>query len=236
MQAKLNACLAQLKETSEQMEEINSRLADDRQSPYLKTSDAVRGIGVALAVIYVQQSLASKPVSKLSYTKAMRHIHLIMGLGIVGGIGSVQRARMLEPGPQKKLYMDLHKGSGVLMLAGIFLRMLLRLRSPIPERFPGPKPFKMLETLSHRAFYALMLVLPASGLAYSWYTGVELPLLGISKSELEDEDAERAQTSIEVHKKLGQFLEYAWLPYHFITLAIHSAKGRSVVKRITPFP
>lgn len=229
---------AKLKAANEQLEEATNRLDELEAggSPYLKTSTAVRGVATALMALYVQQALSSKPVSKLSYTKSLRHIHLLMGVGAIGGIGTVQVARNLEPGPEKKQLMDLHKSSGMVMLVGILLRIVLRLRSAIPERFPGPRPLQFLETLSHRGFYILMLMLPASGIAYTYFSGIDIPFVGVGKTELEEEDGEKAQQAIEVHRKLGQFLEYAWVPFHFATMAYHRARGRSVVKRITPFP
>jgi len=122
------------------------------------------------------------------------------------------------------------------MLVGLVLRIILRFRSGIPERFPGPRPLQLLETFSHRGFYLLMLVLPVSGISYTYYNGSGVPLLGISKDSIEEEDALKAEQAIDVHKRLGQFLEYVWVPFHFATMAYHSARGRSVVKRITPFP
>jgi cytochrome b561 len=234
IEAQIKACVEQLESATQQIQEATQ--GQGGQHMYVKTRDALGGLVVALLVLYIQKSINSKPVSKLTYTKALRHIHLLMGVGIIGGIGSVQKARYLEPGAEKKMYMDLHKSSGVLMLLAGFLRVVLRLRSNAPERFPSIRPLQFLETFSHRAFYLLMFALPTSGLAYSWYSGVKLPVLGFEKPAVEEEDGEKAQMAMDLHKKLGQFLEYAWLPFHFITLGYHSAKGRSVVKRITPFP
>lgn len=229
VEKQLQAAVSQVQSLTEQLQETND-------SPYLKTSTAVRGVAVVLLGLYIQWSQNSKAVSKLSYTKALRHAHLLMGVGVMGGIGSVQVAKNLEPGPEKKYWIDLHKGSGLLMLLGVIIRIVLRMRSNIPERFPGPKPLQHLETLSHRGFYVLMLLLPASGLTYTYYNGVGIPFFGFSKPDLEEKDSETAQQAIDVHKKLGQFLEYVWVPFHFVTLGYHRARGRSVVKRISPFP
>lgn len=230
---RLKAALDQLETATEQLKQLNENGAG---SPFLKTSTAVRGLVAALIVLYVQKSIISKPVSKLQYSKAMRHIHLLMGVGVLGGIGTAQAAKRLEPGPEKKTLMELHKSSGLVMLLGMILRVVFRFRSGIPERFPGPRPLQFLETLSHRGFYVLMLALPVSGLAYTYFSGVGMPIVGVSKAELEEDDADKAQQAIDLHKRLGQFLEYAWVPFHFATLSYHSARGRSVVKRITPFP
>lgn len=202
---------------------------------YLKKSTAVQCVLSAVLALYCQKTLSSGPVSKLSYSKAMRHIHLLMGGSLIGSIATVQMARRSE-GLEKKRLMDAHKATGVAMLAAIVLRMLLRLRSPIPERFPGPKVFKLSETLSHYVFYLLMLALPASGMTYVYFNGSGIPLVGLSKENIEEEDMDTAQQALEIHNKLGKAFEYAWLPFHFASMALHSSRGRSVIKRITPFP
>lgn len=82
----------------------------------------------AILALYCQKTWSSGPVSKLSYSKAMRHIHFLMGLGTVGSIATVQMAKHSE-GLEKKRLMDAHKRTGVLMLAALGLRILLRLLS-----------------------------------------------------------------------------------------------------------
>merc|ERR1712070_901984 len=97
-------------------------------------------------------------------------------------------------------------GLGVVMLAALGLRMLLRLRSRIPERFPGPKVMKFSETLSHYLFYLIMAALPATGMAYTYLNGSGIPLLGLVKENIEEEDMANAQKAIEIHNRLGKCL------------------------------
>jgi len=232
----LQSALRQLETATSRLNDLEATLDDTSASPYLKTSTATGAVAVVGVVLYALKTWNSKPVSKLGYSKSLRHIHLLMGVGAIGGIGTVQLARNMEPGPEKKQCMDLHKISGVLMLAGICLRIVLRFRSIIPGRYPGLRPVQFLETLSHRGFYLLMLALPASGVAYSYCSGQSIPILGETKPEIEEEDGQIAEQAINIHKKLGQFLEYGWVPFHFLSMAYHYSKGRSVVKKITPFP
>lgn len=213
----------------------NSSTSSADLSEYLKISTVIKLGASAALTLYCQKTISSSRVSKLSYTKALRHLHLVMGVGIVGGIGSVQIAKQSE-GREKRKWLDIHKGSGVLMLVGFFLRVVLRLRSPIPERFPGPKVLKVAETSSHYLFYLIMLLLPSSGMAYTFWNGSGIPLLNISKTDIDEDDMVSAQRALDIHVALGKFMEYVWLPFHFASLGYHSSKGRSVVKRITPFP
>lgn len=95
---------------------------------------------------------------------------------------------------------------------------------------------KLSETLSHYLFYLIMLALPMSGMAYTYLNGSGIPILGLSKESVDEEDMTNAQKAIEIHNKLGKALDFFWLPFHAASLALHSSKGRSVVRRITPFP
>merc|ERR1719235_2888716 len=85
--AKLKDSLGQLESVKEQLASARDQLEanDVSGSPYLKTSTAVRAVAAFAMAMYISKSL--------------RHIHLLMGVGIIGGIGSVQVARNLEPGP-----------------------------------------------------------------------------------------------------------------------------------------
>merc|ERR1712039_10811 len=108
--------------------------------------------------------------------------------------------------------------------------------SGIPPRFPGPRALQISETASHYAFYLMMLALPGSGIVYTYFNGSGIPLLGWSKPDMEDDDMEKAQKALDIHKVFGKCMELGWLPFHFATAAWHSYKGRQVVRKITPFP
>ena len=120
------------------------------------------------------------------------------------------------------------------MLATLVARVWLRLRSAVPPPFPGPEALQKAERGSHRAFYALMLLLPLSGAAYGYIGGTGVPLLG-SKSDATKEDVQTAQGALDVHRLLGRVFTMLWLPFHFGAEAYHYSNGRNVVGRISPF-
>lgn len=132
--------------------------------------------------------------------------------------------------------MRLHKGAGVLLLVATLARLILRLRSAVPPRFPAPAAFQRAETLSHRFAYLMLLALPATGISYSYYSGTRIPLWpGSSKPHPTDQDLETAKGALSVHVLLGRVLEYLWIPFHLGGTAFHLANGHSVVRRISPF-
>jgi len=176
-----------------------------------------------------------KPLSQLTYSRALRHMHFLMAVGIFGAIGTVQVASRSE-GLVKKRYLRLHKQTGLVMLFALVVRTLLRVRSGIPPRFPGNKAVQFVESQSLRAFYALCLALPVTGIAYDYFL-YWAPALQQEESKEDDERNERnAKQAMTAHRYLGKFLEYAWLPFHLgYTGAYHYSQGRGVIRKVSPF-
>ena len=53
-----------------------------------------------------------KPLSQFTYSRALRHLHLIMAVGIFGAVGTAQAAQHCE-GQTKKKLLWWHKQTGV---------------------------------------------------------------------------------------------------------------------------
>lgn len=193
-------------------------------------------LGALLLAAYLRKALRSPPIPAVTYSKALRHVHLGMAVGVFGGVACVQQAGRTEEPQEKKAWMRLHKGAGVLMLVSLLVRVVLRLRSAVPPRFPASVGFQRAESLSHRLAYLLLLALPGTGIAYSYYSGTAIPLCPMAtKPHPTDRDLETAKTSLDTHRLLGRLLEYVWIPFHLGATGLHMANGHSVVKRISPF-
>lgn len=201
---------------------------------YLRQKAADLGLCcVALYAYWAYQR--RKPLSNLTYSRGLRHLHLIMALGTFGAIGSAQAASRLE-GAMKKRCIALHKQLGVAMLAGLFLRFFSRLRSDIPPRFPAHPLMQFVETQSLRAFYVLLLALPVSGLANEYYLRWAPGAEETGNRADDDRNARKAKDAMAVHLRLGKILEYAWMPFHLgYTVAYHYSRGRGVVRKVSPF-
>ncbi|CAK9045542.1 unnamed protein product [Durusdinium trenchii] len=185
---------------------------------------------VAFVCIYIYRtSHHMKPLSLLTYSRALRHLHLLMALGIFGALGTAQAAAYSN-GQNKRKLLILHKQLGIGMLLGLVARALVRLRSGIPPRFPGNKLVQMVETQSLRFFYAIMLALPLTGMASEYY-------LKWASSESPEDDRKNdqaAQNAISLHKSLGKLFQFAWLPFHLgYTTLYHASKGRGVVRKVS---
>ena len=130
-----------------------------------------KAVDATIAIVgwYLYKTLQNrKPLSQFTYSRALRHMHLIMAVGIFGAVGTAQAASRAE-GQTRKQLLWWHKQTGVAMLVALLLRVFFRLRSGIPPRFPGHPIVQMIETQSLRAFYALALMLPVSGIANEYF-------------------------------------------------------------------
>lgn len=192
-------------------------------------------VAAGLIAAYIAKTMSSGPVSALTYSKGVRHAHALMAVGLVSSIASVQAAVRAEDKDTKQDWIEIHKGTGVVMLLGMFARVWLRLQSAIPPRFPGPAGLMQVETLSHKAFYALMLALPTSGVAYGYYSGSGVPFLGLAKSDPTNDDMRTSGSALDLHRALGRLFEFMWLPFHLGVAGYHYNNGRGVVRKITPF-
>jgi len=197
-----------------------------------KATDAL----VAAVAMYAHWSFQKrKPLSQLTYSRGLRHLHLIMALGIFGTLGSAQAASRSE-GLAKKRYLAIHKQTGVAMLLALIVRFYLRMKSGIPPRFPGHPVVKFIETQSLRLFYALLLVLPVSGMASEYFLKWAPDEEKTGKKGDDERNAALARQALTVHTRVGKFFEFVWLPFHLgYTTAYHYSQGRGVVRKVSPF-
>jgi cytochrome b561 len=98
------------------------------------------------------------------YTRVAIGLHwLIAGL-ILFNLGFGFFMEKMAP-PLRGVIMPLHVSSGVSVLALSLVRLLWRLIHKPPELLPAPVWQRNLAHLVHAGFYALMLLLPLSGVA-----------------------------------------------------------------------
>ncbi|CAE7235104.1 Cyt-b5 [Symbiodinium sp. CCMP2592] len=197
---------------------------------YLKYK--VTDVAVAALAWYLFKTFQNrKPLSQFTYSRALRHLHLIMAVGIFGAVGTAQAASYSE-GQAKKQMLWWHKQTGIVMLVALVFRVIFRLQSGIPPRFPGNKVVQMIETQSLRAFYAFALLLPVSGIANEYFLKWAPGSDKTGNAEDDRRNDRLAKQSIDAHKVLGKVLQYAWLPFHLgYTTLYHYSQGRGVVRK-----
>eukprot|EP00928_Gymnodinium_smaydae_P010104 TRINITY_DN1379_c0_g1_i5.p1 TRINITY_DN1379_c0_g1~~TRINITY_DN1379_c0_g1_i5.p1 ORF type:complete len:710 (+),score=135.25 TRINITY_DN1379_c0_g1_i5:63-2192(+) len=190
----------------------------------------------ALVGLYVYYTIKKrKPLPRLTYSRGLRHLHLIMAVGIFGSLFSAKAAGRSN-GMTKKVFLSIHKQTGIAMLAALFVRILLRLRSGIPPRFPGNRLVQFVETQSLRAFYIFLFVLPVSGLANEYFLKWAPGSQDTGRKEHDEHNDMRAKQAMSIHTRVGNVFQLAWLPFHLgYTTAYHWSRGRGVVRKVSPF-
>lgn len=177
----------------------------------------------------------TKPLSQFTYSRALRHLHLLMAVGVFGAVGTAQVAQYTE-GQAKKQLLWWHKQTGIAMLVALIVRIFLRLRSGIPPRFPGHPIVQMIETQSLRLFYLFGALLPLSGMANEYFLKWAPGSDKTSNPEDDRRNDRLAKQAMDTHKILGKVLQFAWLPFHLgYTTMYHWSQGRGVVRKVSPF-
>ncbi len=154
------------------------------------------------------------------YSKAMRIMHWLMAVLILGMILSGFLMVDLAPGEQKWQVYGLHKSFGVTLLGLIVLRILIRLKSTVP---PLPQTIKPVERkAAHGAqflLYVLMVAVPVSGFVMSDAGGHAISLFGLPLPDL-----------LATDKALGGFAHEIHEIFPYLMLAIILAHAGGALK------
>ena len=150
----------------------------------------------------VPQAVAQHPIRRYSNAAVTFH-WVIVALVLTQVAIGFTFAELLPDGATKDQLFTWHKTLGALILLLTLARLAYRLKNP-PPPFPPELPHwrRVVAVWNHRLFYALLILLPLTGLiavsgdAKSWFTpligGIPLPVVpGIS--------GEAADTSADVH-------------------------------------
>lgn len=113
---------------------------------------------------------------------------------------------------------------GLLVFALVWLRLVLRLRSPTPRIEPEPPRWqRVAASLMHAALYALMIGLPLAGWLLLSASGKPIPFFGLELPALIGENKELARSIKEWHETGGTVGYYlvglhalAGLYHHYI--------------------
>ncbi len=105
--------------------------------------------------------------------------HWSMAILLIGMLGLGVYMHELPIGEAKFALYDLHKSTGLLVLALALLRIGWRMADPPPPALPSmpPEQAKLLKA-THWALYGLMLALPATGWLMASASGAPVDLYG----------------------------------------------------------
>ncbi|WP_257254601.1 MULTISPECIES: cytochrome b [unclassified Endozoicomonas] len=149
------------------------------------------------------------------YPVLMRLLHWLMALTILGIIASGwYMAGLSKDVSYKYDIYPWHKSFGILVLLLVVIRILIRLFSKVPKLPKGlPHHEKVLARVTHYSLYALMILVPVSGLTMSDAGGRAVFFFGIPLPELMEDNKELAGTLHTIH---------TYIPYAFLgIIALH---------------
>ncbi len=153
-----------------------------------------------------------------SYSPGLRALHWLMAAIIVVAIGIGFYCSYLTPGTQpRRFLLEIHKSLGMTAFFLLFVRLILRLKSPVPaDRNPLGRLAKAAAHSAHGLLYALMIAMPVTGYLFSAAGNYQLPWFGLFQwPRLVPLDKELA--------KLGQALHGWGADILYIVLALHIA-------------
>lgn len=169
-------------------------------------------------------------------------LHWLIALSIIGLlIVGKYMVDLPRTDPDRFTLFQLHKSFGLSVLVLSFLRVGWRLANPPPALPAGMAPWeRWAATLTHLAFYVLIIVMPLSGWAVAssstsgvptlWFGLFEVPMMpGIPADRGVHEQAE------EVHELLGNIMIGLLLLHVGAALKHHFWDGDTVLKRMLPF-
>jgi cytochrome b561 len=176
---------------------------------------------------------------RVKHPASIRIFHWIMALLIIGMIASgVIMVRMDDANPLKyeSLYFW-HQSFGLLVFGIGSIRLLNRLRvrlAPLPASIP--QALRVVAKLTYSAFYALMMVLPLSGLLMSsaFPEGNGIPFFMLTIASFTGPDV----STFELAKLMHRTLAYAFaslIALHLLATLKHhffDAKDNDVLKRM----
>ena len=162
----------------------------------------------------------------------MQAFHWLVGAGVVTCVATVKLAQWTEDKKKKGQYMLIHKSTALLVAALVVPRVLLRLVSKVPGPVPNASKLEQVaSSTSHFALYALMIGLPATGIAMGYFGGKGLPFFGAHIAGAAEPNKDVAKNAFKFHKKMGQVLEYL-IPLHIAGTVFHMFQGVSMFTRM----
>ncbi|KAJ1448040.1 cytochrome b/b6/petB-domain-containing protein [Pelagophyceae sp. CCMP2097] len=192
-------------------------------------------------VLDVARRFSTAPTAPEVFSVSVKAMHWGVGVGILGCFGTVQAAMYTTkdykpiPGYVKGDLMNLHKSFGLLIGAAVVPRLAVRALSTAPAHLPGPYLLNLAADASHVLKYALMIAMPATGIAMGYFGGKGLPFFGytIPGASAENKNGKLAGQAFWLHKNAGQIFEYTTL-LHVGAAGLHVVKGQAIFRRIVP--
>ena len=136
------------------------------------------------------------------YTKPMQWLHWLMAPLIIGLLAlGLWMEGLPNDYPDKFTYYGWHKSFGVVALALVVIRLIVRAESALPQWPDFMKGWeRKAATFGHIGLYVLILCMTVSGITMSQAGGYGVKVFGYALPELVSKDKELAQLANTLHE------------------------------------
>ncbi|MBR0674215.1 cytochrome b [Neoroseomonas soli] len=161
--------------------------------------------------------------------------HWTMALAVLLAWGGMQLAEALGRGPAKTMVVGTHALLGLIVLALLLPRILARLLGTSPGPAPGAPVWEQrLALAAHLLLYALMLLLPVSGILVALTGRVPFDLAGLATLPNSLAGTGLRRTVKEIHELLANLM-LATIVLHVAAVLWHAFVRRDgVAARMSP--
>lgn len=169
------------------------------------------------------------------YTLTARILHWTVAVLVIGQISVGISLGFMADGPTKNQVYDLHKSTGILILALMLCRLVWRLTHPAPAHGPQIERWQVgVSHAVHWTLYLILLVMPILGWVGSNAFGAAVPVYGLfTMPTIVGEDKPFAEQVLAVHAVLG-FVAAALIVLHVSAALYHALIRRDgVLQRMT---
>ena len=130
-------------------------------------------------------------------------MHWLLALLLVGMAAVGWYMMTIEHEPPGRQLIALHKSFGLVVLALVAVRLLVRLANP-PMALPGSVPpwQRRLSSVTQTVLYVLMLAIPLAGYVGASYSKAGVPFFGIATPQWAAPNHDLAENLFEVHSTL----------------------------------
>jgi cytochrome b561 len=158
------------------------------------------------------------PAARARYDNVAIAFHWLLALMLVSSFCVGLYMSGLPFSIQRLKLFNWHKWAGMTILALTLLRLLWRLGHAPPPEAPAPHWQQLAAKATHRAMYALCLVIPLVGWAYSSAAGFQIVVFGVLPMP----------NLLAADKALAELIKpwHGWLAYALAALVLlHVAAG-----------
>ncbi|GLK80390.1 cytochrome b [Methylopila turkensis] len=169
------------------------------------------------------------------YTSTAKVLHWIVAAVVVAQIVGGVSLDFMADGPSKDWFYDVHKSTGVLILALMVARLGWRLAVPPPPPEPTLERWQIgLSHAVHWALYLILLAMPLLGWIGSNAFGAPVPVFGLFEMpRIVGEDKELSKAVLGWHATLG-FVGAGLIALHVAAALFHRfVRKDAVLARMT---